>query len=117
MGRTLIYRIEDPITRTGPYNNPDAQEWVEMAVAASEIPYMPTPWEEGYAFRYGVDRSGFESLDQMIAWFDHSLAALRSVGYVLAVYSVPDENVARMNHQVAFEIDAAELLEYRKIPT
>lgn len=85
----MIYRVEEEYGR-GPYINHvmdsviSKEEWIEFA---SYSPNHPCPRSEGWRRRLGDDSFGFQSLEQLRAWFDDDLLDLLSTaGYSVSVY-------------------------------
>lgn len=111
----LVYRIEHPETRGGPYCGAreldrQAQNGLASIVYRhSDLKRTPSPMNDGTLFAgrgfWGVPSRdyvfGFASLADMRRWFTREERhALKALGFVLAIYRSDDVEVG--NRQVAF---------------
>lgn len=117
----IVCRVEDPGTRLGPYRTggvsaAQAALARHLTGAHRDDPERPTPlrdvagWAELSARRAQAYVAGFDTPDQVQAWFAGHLDALRAAGFVVAAYDVPRRWTLCGDRQVMFCRDRAEHL-------
>lgn len=112
-----IYRVEHLLTGIGPYTNGDSA--VNAALDAGFTANHPAPCDDGIwddfaeGFEYPQYRYGFDSIEQLTAWFDDdAMRVLFENDYVVATYYVPGNYVRRGYCHLAFNHETARLLRY-----
>lgn len=105
-----IYRVESA-EGYGPYNT-DQYPWghysdmYDLMKAVNLGSAHPMPAGDGIEMRpdFIDDRFGFESCDQLRAWFDaRTLAGIARFGYQPYAYEVPDGLIVKGGHQLVFD--------------
>lgn len=120
---TLVYRIEDQ-NGSGPYiadryEDANVASKIKRALAKtlcrahSNGDLYPDASRD---MMYG-DRSGFISIDQLLAWFDGYLDRLHRNKFKLAIYEVPDSDIDySYPKQVVFKIRNLKPIKKYSIP-
>lgn len=102
----LVYRVER--RGKGPYKNGACER---IGLNGVNTDRQPTPDSDGISFRYGRHKCGFESLEQLNAWFDaREKAKLHKHGYYVSVLKCPDSRVLLGRKQIMFVRRAAKIL-------
>lgn len=136
----LVYRIEHPLTRVGPYSSlrflsfdeVGEKDYLRLYQVGYNLEYYhrdtknhPVMLDDlryklGYFFNPRNISNlvcGFIGLDQMVEWFDWILDDIFNAGYELFVYSAEDVIIGESNKQCFFDQTKAELVgqyNYRK---
>lgn len=111
----IIYRVESE-DGGGPYNGPKADRALSEELFYSNIWHQPPPsvdiadwWpSSNKSWRYG-----FESAELLKRWFEPKFyKALDQVGFMVAIYDVPDDAVKCGKFQCAFKFKSAKRLKH-----
>lgn len=123
----IVYRIQHSVSGDGPYCalNDDRVITDEVISALSHTQCStahPSVWLDCNPHNRAKKYScydyycGFNSWDQMIAWFMTAFDALYDSGFVVAVYEIDCRLVITGTYQIVFVRDAATLVETIAIP-
>lgn len=113
MDNASVYRVQHQDTGNGPYNN-GAHSLHEMLYAHCDDESRPGPQNDGLPWDFPYSwLFGFDSKDDLAAWFDGWLEELDAHGYVVSLFSVPPADILRGGHQVIFSHQAQEIARTR----
>lgn len=122
----VIYRIEHPSDKYGPYRLTGIIRPVELLKLADKLCYKHNSSgchpgihsDTAFNFNCDTDICGFPSIESYKSWFYGFRAALRRNGYQLLEIEVPDKKIKKTvsGKQVAFPRKSAKVLR-RLIPT
>lgn len=103
-----VYRVEHKRYRHGPYNLSSIKtnkcrklSW-KLVNAADTVRRHPSPCMDGIRNFGDADYCGFESLEQLMDWFEDCIDELHEHEYHVCVFEVPEWTVKRGRRQVVF---------------
>lgn len=119
-----VYRVEHPISGIGPYRHEEEGQFRNELISLmgeEHSKYMfgkieNNPHPGGYAdfsdfeiVATGIQKIqfGFESMEQLVTWFDTWLDYLFEMGFVISEYLVDSVVVGKSGKQVIFNKDKA----------
>lgn len=106
---TTLYRVEDS-KQIGPYmqNDRHSGAFYErcmdlIRVGINDSPRHPYPENDGLPYPEEYEKCAFESIDQLLDWFNGFEDVLHKDGFFPVRIEVPDFAVKKGWHQVIFE--------------
>jgi len=99
MSTRLLYRVENPATKIGPY---DGRVPLKNKGSTDK---QPGPYSDGLGDFLGDYHFAFPSLESALEWFYDELEVLHKHNFKLVVISVPDTHcvMGRSGRQAVFD--------------
>jgi len=110
----FVYRVENPITKEGPYRVDDRSEALFRMARNHADGEHPCPSTDGIFDLEHWEVCGFLSLGALRRWFKGYCHDLRDSGFMARVFEVEDEYVRAGNIQCVF--DRSQAISEKNIP-